>query len=54
MLRRLGVLRSTGCPPASSQSKRLSLQQVEALRAEVKGGPIPLYELVAATERDSQ
>jgi hypothetical protein len=29
------------------------LQQVEALRAEIKGGPIRLDELVAATERDS-
>ncbi|MEI6032321.1 MAG: Arc family DNA-binding protein [Synechococcaceae cyanobacterium ELA739] len=29
------------------------LQQVEALRAELKGGPIPVDELVAATERDS-
>jgi hypothetical protein len=29
------------------------LQQVEALRAAFKGGPIPLDELVAATERDS-
>jgi len=29
------------------------LQQVEALRAELKGGLIPEDELVAATERDS-
>jgi len=29
------------------------LQQVQGLRAELKGGPIPLDELVAATERDS-
>ena len=29
------------------------LQQVEAMRAEIKGGPIRLDELVAATERDS-
>jgi hypothetical protein len=29
------------------------LQQVEALRAEIKGDPIRLDELVAATERDS-
>jgi len=29
------------------------LQQVEALRAEIKGGPIRLDELVAAAERDS-
>jgi plasmid stability protein len=29
------------------------LQQVEALRAELKGGLIPVDELVAATERDS-
>jgi len=29
------------------------LQQVEALRAELKSGPIPLDELVAASERDS-
>ena len=29
------------------------LQQVEALRAEINGGPIRLDELVAATERGS-
>lgn len=29
------------------------LQDVAALRAQIKGGPIPIDELVAATERDS-
>jgi hypothetical protein len=29
------------------------LRDVAALRAQIKGGPIPIDELVAATERDS-
>ena len=29
------------------------LREVAALRAQIKGGPIPIDELVAATERDS-
>jgi plasmid stability protein len=38
---------------ASNIDTETWLQQVEALRAEIKGGPIRLDELVAATERDS-
>lgn len=30
------------------------LQEVEVLRSQLKGGPIPVDELVAATERDYQ
>ena len=29
------------------------LQEVATLRSQIKGGPIPIEELVAATERDS-
>lgn len=37
----------------TSASNEAWLQDVEALRSQLKGGPIPVDELVAATERDS-
>ena len=37
----------------TSASTEAWLQDVEALRSQLKGGPIPVDELVAATERDS-
>ena len=48
----IGKWGSNGQSAANTDTEN-RLQQVEALRAELKGGPIPLDELVAATERDS-
>ena len=38
---------------ATSTETETWLQEVEALRAQLQGGPIPVDNLVAATERDS-
>jgi plasmid stability protein len=37
----------------NSEMVELWLRDVDALRAQVKGGPIPVQELVAATEREN-
>lgn len=37
---------------ASTTDTEAWLQDVEALRSQLKGGPIPVDELVAETERD--
>jgi plasmid stability protein len=37
---------------ASTTDTEAWLQEVEVLRSQLKGGPIPVDELVAATERD--
>ncbi|MEA5417440.1 hypothetical protein [Synechococcus sp. BA-132 BA5] len=38
--------------PPSTTDTEAWLQEVEALRSQLKGGPIPVDDLVADTERD--